>query len=49
MGKVRFLLGGEVGVGRGILEFLAKKVVALPLPGTKEKHLTLPTTYPRQK
>ena len=53
LGKVRLLLGGGGGVGRGILEFFGqKKVVALPLPGMdlmhasseipKQKHLTPP-------
>ena len=54
-----FFIGGGRGVGRGILDFLAKKVVALPLPGMdlmrasseipKQKHLTPPPYLSKTK
>ena len=58
MGKVRFLLGGG-GDGTGNLEFFCEKsrgpliswngLMHDPSEIPKQKHLTLPPTYPRQK
>ena len=56
LGKVRFLLGGGRGWAGVFSNFLAKKVVALPLPGMdlmhasseipKQKHLNPPPPHP---